>query len=212
MLPECGALKLGREQWNVPAEIYFPISSTRSLLLSWHGRDADHIIIRNASAGLVRMVNIKGMNESRFIFARKQPSFQMQQAMSRRKAKKFRRLAINDGDNGFRNSLKLFAQWAQQDFGGATNAICMAPTAPWSYVAPGVRVSVHEWDHAHIRQPVARDMPSTMATATCCKHCGHGKIILDDGGATRYQSMEVLLAKKKRNWWDRSGLTFTAGG
>ena len=217
-LPENVLFMAGRGKAGRPVELCLPISCKRALHLSWQGASTRRIRCMELSGSMVRLLNRWGAQTSRFVFFRKKPSYAMNKMLTRHKTKRHKRIDVSEGENPFIRNLTNFDKWVNADFRGATNTICLAPEAPFSNVADGVQVSVHEWEPHPIRKRIAIDAEHTMATIWACKHCGHNKIKYDDGNKIAYRDMEVELANKTAtvtsidgsamnvigiNWWDR---------
>ena len=198
-VPDQGLVHLGsRGLLDPKAEFYFPLSSTRVLVASWHGAPPNMVQLISASPAHVRQINKLGFGQAgRFVYG-KEHSEKLAATVLKpsRHLPTLRALRIAGGPNQTAAALgKLGAWYEKLGSNDSDRYWCMAPGAG--------ELCRHNWQRAPFELPVVSEKPEITTPVDVCEWCGalerryrNGHVEFDDRELRR-----MSVQPPEKNWW-----------
>ena len=201
-VPDRGLIQLGRRGLLDPkAEFYFPLSSKRVLVASWHGAPPGLVQLLSASPAHVRGINKHGFGQAgRFVYG--QECSKKVATTVQRSAHHFPRLKAlpaAGGPNPTVPKLHGLQAWYTK----VVNDRSDNPDSHWC-MAPGAGNQCrHRWQRAPFSLPVVSETPETKVPVGVCEWCGALEWRYPNGHV-RFDDLELrrtTVSEPMKNWW-----------
>ena len=199
-VPDRGLVQLGtRGLLDPKAEFYFPLSSKRVLVASWHGPPS-LVQFLSAAPAHVRGINKHGFGQAgRFVYG--QEYSEKVATAVQRSAHHFptlKALPAAGGPNPTVSKLDSLKAWYAKVIDSSDD-----PDRHWC-IAPGAgNQHRHNWQLAPFELPVVSDTPETKAPVAICAWCGALEWRYPNGHV-RFDDLELrrtTVSEPMKNWW-----------